>query len=90
MADTTLSDLHQTLVESLFKEILKNLDLAEESPRIFLVYAHPNDTLSKKADAKDAHQLIQWLGDLGANIYSDRTARGNNIYSDQISSETAS
>src|ERR1700743_2400616 len=92
MPNTPLSHLHQTWVMALFQrvlEILKNLDLAEDSPRLFLVYAHDSHAIGKKADDAIARQLIHWLRELGANIYSDRTAGGNSSLIEQLPPEIA-
>lgn len=67
-----MADLFQKLLS-----VLAALDLKQEAPDVFLVYAHDNNALKDHpADAKVARQLIDWLKELGANIYSDRTGSG--------------
>ncbi|RGB27725.1 hypothetical protein C1646_673767 [Rhizophagus diaphanus] len=68
------------LVSGLFKEILeifREWDLCQESPSLFLVYAHNNPSVGQ-ADAEVPQNLIQWLSSLRFHLYSDRTANGNN------------
>ena len=68
------------LVATLFKEILgrfRDWDLCQESPSLFLVYAHNNPSVGQ-ADAKVSRDLIQWLSSLRFLLYSDHTISGLN------------
>ncbi|PKY61392.1 hypothetical protein RhiirA4_486299 [Rhizophagus irregularis] len=68
------------LVAGLFKEILgifREWDLCQNSPSLFLVYAHNNPSVGQ-ADAEVSQNLIQWLSSLRFHLYSDRTANGHN------------
>ncbi len=65
-------------VAQVFETILKqfqDLDLCQDSPSLFLVYAHHNPL--GKADAEVLQRVIRWLSDLRSNVYSDRTAAGH-------------
>ncbi len=71
-----LSQKHQWVAQ-VFETILKqfqDLDLCQSSTSLFLVYAHNNPL--GKADAEASQCVIQWLSNLRANLYSDRSASG--------------
>ncbi len=73
-----LEETHQWVAQ-VFDTILKqfqDLDLCQSSPSLFLVYAHNNNRLGK-ADAEVSQRVIQWLSNLRANLYSDRSASGH-------------
>ncbi len=79
VAQACPQEKHQWVAQ-VFTTILKqfqDLDLCQSSPSLFLVYAHNNNRLGKKADAEASQRVIQWLSHLRADLYSDRSASGH-------------
>ncbi len=80
LVEDCLEEKHQWVAQ-VFETILKqfqDLDLCQSSPSLFLVYAHNNHRLGK-ANAEASRCLIEWLTNLRANLYSDRSANGHQV-----------
>jgi WD40 repeat protein len=70
------------LVDYLFNKtllMLRRLKIAEQSPRLFLVYAH--DAKPAQANASVAQYFIKKLSTLKLNLYSDQTPAGQRCFS---------
>ncbi|RDW74881.1 hypothetical protein BP6252_06023 [Coleophoma cylindrospora] len=70
------SDANYELIFDTALKVLRLL-LVYESSRLFLVYAHENESSEKKASQEVAKKLIHWLNRIGTTLQSDLLPKGS-------------